>query len=96
MGKIKISEQDIINALCLYIADKRQVSPHEVEIELMFDDDHGFSAESHVLGRKQILITLNIIEAIRFWLDTEMNIDPFAAGIELELDDNEGIIAFVE
>ncbi|KAB7705296.1 DUF2653 family protein [Bacillus aerolatus] len=95
MGEIKISEQDIMNALCLYIADKKQVSPYEVEIELMYDDDYGFSAESHVSGRKQILITVNIIEAIRFWLDTEMNMDPFAAGIELVLDENEGIIAFV-
>ncbi|MBS4191886.1 YxcD family protein [Bacillus sp. FJAT-49705] len=96
MGKIKINEQDIINALCLYTAEKKKVSPHEVEMELMFDDEYGFSAESHVLGRKQIFITANIIEAIRFWLDTEMGVDPFAARIELILDDHEGIIAFVE
>lgn len=95
MGKIKISEQDIINALCLYIANKKQISPHEVEIQLLFDDEHGFSAESYVFDRKQILITLNIIEAIRLWLDTEMGGDPFAAGIELVLDDKEGIIAIV-
>ncbi|MFK2825980.1 YxcD family protein [Bacillus sp. B190/17] len=95
MGEIKVSEQEIINALCLHIADKRQISPHEVEIELMFDDDYGFSAEAHVSGRKQILITANIIEALRFWLDTEMGMDPFAAGVELVLDDHEGIIAFI-
>ena len=95
MEQIKISEQDIINALCSYISDKKDVSPYEVEIELMFDDEYGFSAESHVLGRKQILATVNMIEAIRFWLDTELKMDPFAAGIELVLVDNEGIIAWV-
>lgn len=96
MGKITISEQDIINALCVYIAEKKKVAPNDVNIELMFDDDNGFSAESHVLGRKQILIALNIIEAIRLWLDTEMGVDPFAARIKLVLDEYEGIIAIVE
>ncbi len=96
MGKITLSEQEIINALCVYIAEKKQISPSEVEIELMFDDDYGFSAEAHSLGRKQILITLNIIEAVRAWLHNEMAIDPYAAKIELVLDDDEGIIAIVQ
>ncbi|MDD1513800.1 YxcD family protein [Priestia megaterium] len=96
METIKISEQDIINAMCLYIAEKKQVQPQEVEIELMYDDDYGFSAQSYVHDRKQVHITLNIIEALRFWLDREMNVDPYAAGLELELDDEEGIIAFAK
>lgn len=95
MEKIKLSEQDIINALCLHIAYKKQIRPEEVEIELMYDDDYGFSAEAYVHDRKQVLITANMIEALRFFLDTEMNVDPFAASIELVLDDNEGIIAYV-
>lgn len=95
MGKIKVSEQDIINALCLHIAHKRQITPQEVEIELMYDDDYGFSAEAYVNDRKQVLITANIIEALRYWLETEMSIDPFSAALELVLDD-EGIIAYVE
>ena len=95
MEEIMLPEQDIINALCLYIAAKRQVTPEEVEIELMYDDDYGFSAEAHVNGRQQILITANIIEALRFWVEHELNMDPFAAALELELDDEEGIIAYV-
>ncbi len=96
MGQIKVSEQDIINALCLHIAHKRQIKPQEVEIELMYDDDYGYSAESYVNDRKQVLITANIIEALRFWLETEMNIDPFSAAIELVLDDEEGILAYIK
>ncbi|WP_299089352.1 YxcD family protein [uncultured Metabacillus sp.] len=96
MGKIKITEQDIVNALCLHIAHKRQITPQEVEIELMYDDDYGFSAEAYVNDRKQILITANIIEAIRFWLDTVMKVDPFSAALELVLDDEEGVIAYVK
>jgi len=94
--KIKISEQEIINSLCVYIADKRRVSPEQVEIELMFDDDYGFSGEAHVNGRSQILITANMIEALRFYIEHELNRDPFVAKIELKLDDDEGIIAYVQ
>ena len=95
MEKLIISEQDIINALCVYIARKKQVKPEDVEIELMYDDDYGFSAESYVDGRKQVLITKNIIEALRLWLDEFLHRDPFA-GIELVLDDEQGIIAFIK
>lgn len=95
MEKLIISEQDIINALCIYTARKKQVRPEEVEMELMFDDEYGFSAESWVNGRNQILITANIIEALRLWLDEILQIDPFAASIELELSEEEGIIALI-
>ncbi|GKU83813.1 YxcD family protein [Niallia sp. NCCP-28] len=95
MEKLIISEQDIINALCVYTSRKKQVKPEEVEVELMYDDDYGFSAETYVDGRKQILITQNIIEALRLWMDEYMHIDPYI-GIKLELDDEMGIIAVTQ
>lgn len=92
--KLKISEQDIINAICVYISRKKQIKPEEVEVELMYDDATGFSAESFVAGRKQVLVTANMIEALRLWLDEFLHKDPLA-GIQLELDEEEGIIAYV-
>ncbi|NEU31778.1 YxcD family protein [bacterium LRH843] len=92
MEKLTISEQDIINAACVYVARKKQVKPEEVEVELMYDDKYGFSAEAFVDGRQQILITANLIEALRIWLEEFLNRDPYA-GINLVLDDEEGIIA---
>jgi hypothetical protein len=94
MGSLSISEQDIINALCVYISQKKQIKPEEVEVELMYDDSYGFSAEAFVDGRKQVLITANLIEAIRLWLDEYLNRDPYA-GIKLVLDDEKGIIALI-
>jgi hypothetical protein len=92
MEKLILSEQDIINALCVYISRKKQIQPQDVEIELMYDDDYGYSAEAYANGRKQVLITANIIEALRLWLDEFLNRDPYA-GIKLILDDEQGIIA---
>jgi hypothetical protein len=92
MEKLILSEQDIINAICVYISRKKQVKPEEVEVELMYDDDYGFSAEAYVHERKQVLITLNIIEALRLWLEEYLHRDPYV-GINLVLDDEQGIIA---
>ena len=92
MEKLVIPEQDIINAVCVYISRKKQVRPQDVEVELIYDDNYGFSAEAYVNDRKQVLITQNIIEALRLWMDEYMNIDPYI-GISLVLDDEEGIIA---
>jgi hypothetical protein len=94
LAPLKVSEQDVVNAICLYVADKKQVKLEEVEVELMFEDDYGFSAETFVHGRKQILVKQNMIEALRMWLDQVLGRDPFS-GIELVLDDDEGIIAIV-
>jgi hypothetical protein len=92
MEKLNIYEQDIINAICVYISRKKQIKPEDVEVELMYDEDYGFSAEAYVDGRKQVLITLNIIEALRMWLEEFLNRDPYS-GIKLVLDDEHGIIA---
>lgn len=94
MEKLIIPEQDIINALCVYSSRKKQIQPQDVEVELMYDDEYGFSAEVYWEGRKQVLITVNLIEALRLWLDEFLNRDPYS-GIELVLDDEEGIIAVI-
>ncbi|VEF46193.1 Protein of uncharacterised function (DUF2653) [Bacillus freudenreichii] len=94
MGQIIISEQDIINAICIDQARKKYVQPEEVEVELLYDDDNGFSAEAYVNGLPHRLQTIHIIEALRLWLDEVLDTDPFA-GIKLVLDDEEGIIAEV-
>ncbi|WP_332237353.1 YxcD family protein [Sporolactobacillus sp. KGMB 08714] len=92
MEEIIIPEQDVVNAICLYLADKKGMAPENIQVELMFDDDYGFSAEAYVQGRKQVLVESNMIEAVRFWLDTEMQKDPFAASLRLLLDDEQGIV----
>jgi hypothetical protein len=94
MERVIISEQDIVNALCIYISRKKQIKPEEVEVELMYDDEYGFSAEAYANGRKQVLVTVNLIEALRLWLDEVLHRDPYA-GIELVLDDEQGIIAVI-
>lgn len=71
------------------------MTPEEVQVELMYDDNDEFSAEAFVNGQQQIFITYDITAALRLWLKVFLNRDPFAAGIKLLLDDKDGIIAAV-
>ena len=95
MEELIIPEQNIVNALCVYQGRKHNISPGEVEIELMFDDETGFTAEAFINQETYELSTLNIIEALRETMRELLNLDPNSSAIELILDDEEGIIAAV-
>ncbi|ALS22528.1 MULTISPECIES: YxcD family protein [Paenibacillus] len=84
---MRLSEQDIINAICLNIAERKQIQPTQVEVELMWDEDLGFSAEVHAEGRSQILIAANMLEAIERYLLKEYNMRVFRDQIQLNLED---------
>ncbi|WP_248925537.1 YxcD family protein [Paenibacillus hamazuiensis] len=84
---MRLYEQDIVNAICLNMAQRKQVRPEEVEVELKYDDDYGFSAEVFVQGRSQILVAANMLEAIERYLFTEQGLRIFRDQIQLKLED---------
>lgn len=92
-----ISEQDIVNALCIDISRKHNVQPEKVTVELIYDDENQqpFSAEVLVHRRTEHLSMSHIIAALRLWIDEILDKDPYT-GIQLKLDDDEGIIAVVK
>lgn len=91
----KIDEQEIVNAVCVYIANNKGISPESVYVELLFDDDEGYSAEIEVNGRKEIISEVKLVEALRNWMDLEYNMDPFSVGVQLDLHEGEGIVAYI-
>lgn len=96
MEKIVLNEQQLVDAICLFQAKFRQVSPAEVEVELMYDDVEGFTAEASVHGQHDVYSTANFIAAIRLYIDEQLNRDSMSARIMLNLHDEEGIIANIE
>ncbi|CAG7648490.1 YxcD family protein [Paenibacillus allorhizosphaerae] len=84
---MRLSEQEIINAICLHVAERKQLHPTQVEVELMWDEDLGFSAEVHADGRSQIFIAANMLEAIERYLLKEHNMRVFRDQIRLSLED---------
>lgn len=96
MAELIMAEQDIVNAICIDQSQKHKTSPEEIVVELMYDDIEGFTAELEFHGQRQVIGSFDIIQAIRNWIVEVLNDDPYAAGIKLLLDREEGIIASIQ
>lgn len=96
MEKLTLLEQDLINAICLFHAKFKNVAPDNIEVELMYDDVAGYSAEAFYNGQLDVYNTVNFITALRLYIDEQLGRDSMAARIVLDIDDEEGMIANVE
>jgi hypothetical protein len=84
---MRLSEQDVINAVCLNMAERKQLKPTDIDVELLWDEDTGFAAEVTAQGRSQILIQANLMEAIEQYMYTQYEMRVFRDQIELRLED---------
>jgi hypothetical protein len=84
---MRLSEQDIINAICMHIGERKQIKPELVTVQLMWDEDLGFSAEVIAEGRTQILIEASMLEAIERYLYVLWDQRVFRSQITLEIDE---------
>lgn len=97
MEPLIIEEQNVINSICLYVAEKNNVLPEEIQVELYYDDEEEdlFIAEAFV-NEQQVLVSVReMITALRRWIDQYEDIDSIAAGIELDFNETDGIFAKV-
>lgn len=88
-----LHEQEIVNAICLHMAERKQVPPDRVSVELCWDEQLGFSAEVTVDGRNQYLVEANMLEAIERYMWKTYNRRVFRD--EIRLDVEEEMIAIV-
>jgi hypothetical protein len=91
---MRLSEQEIINAVCLHMAERKRLQPNQVEVELMWDEEYGFSAEVFSEGRSQIVVAANLLEAIERYLLNQRDMRVFRHQIHLKLE--EEIVADIE
>jgi hypothetical protein len=84
---MRLNEQDIMNAICMHIAERKQIKPEQVQVQLMWDEDLGYSAEVVAEGRNQILIESNMLEAIERYLFNLWDQRVFRSQISLDIDD---------
>ena len=84
---MRIYTDEIINAICLNMADRRGVSPTDVEVQLSWEEEYGFTAEVWVKGRSQFIIEANILEAIEQYVYKQYNRRVFRSNITLDADE---------
>ncbi|GEK35461.1 DUF2653 family protein [Kurthia sibirica] len=95
MEELIISEQDVINSICLYHAREKLIMPEDVQVELTYEDDAGFGAEAESNGQQTFYKEGNMLAALRIWVEEFLELDPYGTAIRIELHDEEGIIAYV-
>ncbi|MDQ8739398.1 YxcD family protein [Paenibacillus sp. LHD-38] len=84
---MRIYTDEIINAICLNMADRRGVSPTDVEVQLSWEEEYGYTAEVWVNGRSQYIIEANILEAIEQYIYKQYNRRVFRSNITLDADE---------
>ncbi|SDW61692.1 YxcD family protein [Paenibacillus sp. CF384] len=84
---MRIYTDEIINAICLHMADRRGVSPTDVEAQLSWDEEYGYTAEVWVQGRSQYLVEANLLEAIEQYLLKQYQLRKFRSQITLDADE---------
>lgn len=95
MASLIISEQDIINAICIYMSHEKDVEPDDVEVELIYDDelDMDYSAETMINNKTEVVPTPKIIASLRLWMNLYTDLDGISAGIKLHFNEDDGIYA---
>jgi hypothetical protein len=84
---MRLSMDEIVNAVCLNIAERQQVPAESVQVELLYEEDQGFSAEVWVQGRSRFLIEANLKEAIMRYMQTQYDQRVFPSQITLDVED---------
>lgn len=78
---------EITNAICMNIAERQQVPVSAVRVELLYDEDTGFSAEVWVHERSRFLIEANMKEAVGRYMESEYGQRVYPSQITFDLDD---------
>ncbi|WP_413372176.1 YxcD family protein [Paenibacillus taichungensis] len=82
-----LSMDEIVNAICIHMAERKGIRPTDVNVELSWEEDTGYSAEVWIQGRSQYLVESNMIEAILRYLHSEYDIRAYRENVRLDLDE---------
>lgn len=86
---MKIFTDELINAVIIHMAERKDVPLSAVEVELSIDDEHGFTAEVWVNDRSQYLVESNILEAVEQYMYKQYNLRVYRSQIRLDADEEE-------
>lgn len=84
---MRLSMDEIVNAVCLNMAERHEVPVTSIEVELLYDEEQGFSAEVWIQGRSRFIIEANIKEAIMRYMLTEYNQRVYPSQIQLDVEE---------
>lgn len=87
MSRIVLSMDEIINAICIHIAQRNDIQPTEVQVELSWEEEAGYSAEIWAKARSQFMSESQMIEAIIRYVQFEYQARVFRQDVQLDIDE---------
>ncbi|MDI4645587.1 DUF2653 family protein [Cohnella hashimotonis] len=84
---MRLTTDEIVNAVCLHTSERQQVPVTSVEVELSWDDEQGFTAEVWVEGRSRYLVEANLKESIVRYMLTEYGRRVYPSSITMVADE---------
>ncbi|ASS65239.1 MULTISPECIES: DUF2653 family protein [Paenibacillus] len=84
---MRILTDEIINAVCLSESSRRGLQPSQVEVQLGWDEEYGFSAEVFIGDRSHYLVEANLKEAIEQYMFKEYGMRVYRSQITLDADE---------
>lgn len=93
--QMHFSEQDVVDACCVYVGLKHRHRPEDVQVDLQCRPGEGFAAQASV-GRNDVeLNEQDIIDAIATYLAQQHNFEPDRLSIDLQFPDENRIEAYI-
>lgn len=93
--RIYLDEQDVANAICVFVADIEQTYPENVHIEFQFNEGEGVSCQIKVNHQHFKYGEQQISDAIGFYLDEIHRFSSHAMDIVIGFDEEDGITSEV-
>ncbi|GGI11944.1 DUF2653 family protein [Gottfriedia solisilvae] len=93
--KIYLNEQDVANAICVFVADLERIRPEEVQIEFVFNEDEGVSCLVKMYNRNFNYGEQQMSDAIGFFLDEVHRFSSHSMEIIIHFHEDEGITSEV-
>jgi hypothetical protein len=93
--EINFNEQDIVDAVAIFVAQEERTVPKDVSVDLEFLGDRIAGKAKYSLFRTKELDEQDLIDAVAIFLKDYHNFDPNELQIELRYDEEIGINANV-
>lgn len=94
--EIQFNEQDLVDSVCVLTAQRENMAPEQVEVDLKFQPSIGISASALAAGRSFSFLEQDVIDAVAVYLSEYHQFIPESLLIQLSFSEEEGFTASIQ
>ncbi|MGZ6505353.1 MAG: DUF2653 family protein, partial [Tumebacillaceae bacterium] len=96
--RLNFNEQDLVDSVCVFAAQRFNVNPQNLMVELFFNPQMGFSATAATRDNyhRFQLNEQDLIDAVAIFLSEQHRFDPHRLAIELFYEEGHGFSAVID